>query len=354
MLSAAVSLWADGWLRASHMTQWVLERYKVADDLRTDSYIRRLRLNLWGDMAPHLAWKVDLRNDNIGYRESGTGEFQVGEAYLSIYGFLGDATADLRLYRSRIDVSRTQSIGTSALVHIDRPQVSDAAAQFVSRNRRNDNIQLNLARKFLRIQLAAGRGVEERLTDAAGVTLEGALSQKRPFYGGKIRYHRGDARQVETYFGRGSHLEVGVGYWVSPAITYRPEGAPVWYRTDHRLLNVELSMHRRGLFLQSEYFRFDGVVKDFLRAPSVTGSSWGWYLLGEYYLRPVAPFLRIERWDRYEEAGGYSYSSDLGGLHWYIRKNALKLGVAYGIDRYGERLGGRDVRSFKLTTQWMF
>jgi len=247
----AMGVWSFGaqelWIKASHLGQWTWERYKEGGDLKSDVYLRRMRLVLCGG-AGSFSWKVDLRNDNIGYRDNGTGTFKAGE----VYGRIGYGPGDLRFYRPRIDVSRTQSISAKRLVHYDRPKVSDAAAQFVSRDRRNDNIQINLQKGPWRLQSAVGKGLEaQKFTDAAGHTLEGSLSQDSPCYGAKVRYALGDARRTETYFGKGRHFELGVAYWLSPDILYRPQDADSAYSTDHHLLNVELSAHKGPSFCRA-------------------------------------------------------------------------------------------------------
>jgi hypothetical protein len=127
------------------------------------------------------------------------------------------------------------------------------------------------------------------------------------------------------------------------------------------LINYELSAHYKNAFVQAEYFDFDGVVKDFTPSldPVETGKSSGWYVTGEYVMPEfgyAAPFVRYEKWDKWNDEAGYDYTSKIAGVNWYLRGNTTKVGLLVQKDEYGENLdkGARDETSFRVTSQWFF
>jgi hypothetical protein len=123
---------------------------------------------------------------------------------------------------------------------------------------------------------------------------------------------------------------------------------------------MEISGHYNGFFAQAEYFKFDGVVKSY-NLPSSgdveIGSSNGWYATSEYVFKDfyyIAPFVRYEKWDRYEEENGYEVTSKLAGINWYLRGNTTKVGIIYQEDEFGINTGDKDVRKLRITSQWFF
>ncbi len=348
--------------------QGTFENYQVdypnkPDINNYDGYLRRARLEVGVGFSKNVSFSMDIRSDKTNYQDKGEQGFSIGDAYIKIKKPFGTSLVNFKLYRAKIDVSRTETVKSAWVIHYDRPFVADAAAQYISHNRRATNAQIyGDYKKKLHYQIAVGDGVYSgKFYDAAGHSFSGKFNQKSLFYGGKIWLSPiegwEETKRTETYFGEGKHAEIGVGYWVSPNIFYQPTTASQGYSTDHKLLNIEASMHYEGLFVQGEYFWFDGVVKDFLKAPQIQGESTGWYVTGEYCLKDfyyLAPFVRYERWDRFKDASGYTLTSKIFGINWYLRGNSTKLGFAVQKDSYGKNIGDKDVSRYKLTTQWYF
>jgi len=271
---------------------------------------------------------------------------------------------NLKLYRGKIDVSRTETVKSAYVLHYDRPHVADEAAQFITHNRRGTNIKMyGDWKKKVHYEVAFGDGVYSgKFHDATGASFNGdSFTQKSFFYGGKVILSPFDGweekKRTESYFGQGKHFEIGAAYWKSPNIAYTVSG--VSKEIDHELINLEMSAHYKGAFVQAEYFKFDGVVKSFDTAPQTIGQSNGWYVTGEYVfedLNYVAPFVRYEKWDKLEDENGYDLESKIAGVNWYLRGNTTKVGLTVQKDTYGANLkdGARTETRYKLTTQWFF
>ncbi|BCD59881.1 MULTISPECIES: hypothetical protein [unclassified Nitratiruptor] len=329
-----------------------------------DAYLRRVRFEVTAGFGKHTSFTMDIRNDKANYRDSGEKEFNVGDAYLKIKKPFGTSLANFKLYRGKIDVSRTETVKSAYVIHYDRPHVADEAAQYISHNRRATNIQMygNWKHKIA-YQIAMGDGVYSgKLKDARGKKFSSSTAngfhQDEFFYGGKIVLSPFDGweekKRTETYFAQGKHFSIGAAYWKSPDINF-VDGNGKAVKLDHTLINYELSAHYKGAFVQAEYFKFDGVVSDWNNAQ--VGKSNGWYVTGEYVIPSlyyIAPFARYEKWDKLEDANGYDMTSKIAGINWYLRGNSTKVGIAYQEDDYDVNVGDKKVKRVKFTTQWFF
>ncbi len=350
------------WLKAGVRIQGTFEN-KETKNLTTgetnslqDAYLRRTRFEIAAGFGKYSSFVMDVRNDKANLEDKGEGGFNVGDAYVQIKKPFDTSLVNFKLYRAKIDVSRTETVKSARVLVYDRPKVADEAAQFISENRRAANVQMfGDWNKKVHYQVAVGDATaSDHSVDATGSRIDGSIKDQNFFYGGKIVLSPFDGweetERTETYFGQGKHFAVGVGYWKAGGIEYDTGDT-----TDHTLVNYELSAHYKNAFIQAEYFDFDGVVKDW--GSNETGKSSGWYATGEYVmpeLAYLAPFVRYEKWDKYDDAAGYDYTSKMAGVNWYLRGNTTKVGLLVQKDTYGENIGNKETTSARLTTQWFF
>lgn len=353
---------SDMWLKAGVRIQGTFENRDVddrsaanADESFNDAYLRRVRFEVAAGFNKYASFVMDIRNDKANYKDDGEEQFNVGDAYVQIKKPFATSLVNFKLYRAKIDVSRTETVKSARVIHYDRPQVADEAAQYITHNRRGTNAQMfGDWKKKVHYQVAFGDGVYSGKLKSAQGEKSAGVTQKNFFYGGKVVLSPFDGweetSRTETYFAQGKHFEIGAGYWVSPDIAM-DEGITV----DHKLLNLEMSAHYKGAFVQAEYFDFDGVVKDFTSLE--TGKSKGWYATGEYVIEELgylAPFARYEKWDKFSGAKGYELTSVMGGVNWYLKGNTIKAGITLQEDTYGAHIGDEKERRVKLTSQWFF
>jgi hypothetical protein len=356
----------DMYLKLGTRLQGTFERREkdyagTANDIETnDAYGRRVRLEVEAGFDKHTSFTMDIRNDNVNAEDKGEQTFNVGDAYLQIKKPFDTSLVNFKAYRGKIDVSRTETAKSAYTVHYDRPHVADEAAQYITHNRRGTNAQMfGDWDKKVHYSVGFGDGVHSKtLKDAAGTTSAGVKSQDF-FYGGKVKLSPFDGweekKVTETYFGHGQHFTVGAAYWKTGAIVTNEIASGI----DHELINLELSAHYGGASFSAEYFDFDGVVKKWANgnAAGNIGKSNGWYALGEYVftdLGYIAPFVRYESWDKFKDADGYDFKSEIYGINWYLRGNTTKVGLAYQKDSYGTAIGNYDDNRYKVTTQFFF
>lgn len=340
----------------------------TADISTNDAYLRRVRLEVEAGFDKHTSFIMDIRNDNANSEDKGEQTFNVGDAYLNIKSPFDTSLVNFKLYRGKIDVSRSETAKSAYQVHYDRTHVADEAAQFITHNRRGTNAQMyGDWEKKVQYQVAMGDGVYSgAFKDAKGATLNAVSSGKVEsqdfFYGGKIKVSPFDGWEetelTETYMGQGKHFTLGAAYWKTGNIKAKQSTGTTM--VDHELVNLEASAHYLGASVSAEYFAFDGVVKDWSAATKTVGKSNGWYAQGEYVFTDfgfVAPFYRYESWNKFKDAAAgenFDLTSKIAGVNWYLRGNTTKVGFSVQNDTYGKTLGDYTDTRYKVTSQFFF
>jgi len=345
----------------------------VADTDLTDAYLRRARLEVGAGFGEHTSFYMDLRSDRVNQGFRGEGDFNIGDAYVKISKPFDTSLVNFKLYRAKIDVARTETVKSAYVIAYDRPLVADAAAQFISLNRRAANVQMyGDWKKKIHYQIATGDAVgTNALRDLTGVD-NFTVTDQSLFYGGKIILSPfngwEELKKTETYMGQGKHFSVGAAYWTVPRIKgttadESPSNGEA-FDLNHELINIEASAHYKGFFIQSEFFKFKDVVEDWNAPVLNVGESDGWYITSEYVMTNfhyIAPFARYETWDRFEGTDGTDQEAVLVGANWYLRGNTTKVGLVYEKVKFGPNLilidgnrSARDEQKIRITSQFFF
>ncbi len=360
---------SDMWLKAGVRIQGTFENVSTnytnaatADISTPDAYLRRVRFEVAAGFNKWASFVMDVRNDKANFEDDGEKGFNVGDAYVKIKKPFNTSLVNFKLYRAKIDVSRTETVKSARVIAYDRPKVADEAAQYITHNRRGTNIQAyGDWDKKVHYQIAAGDGVASaKLVDAKGNKIGSNITQGSFFYGGKVVLSPFDGweetKRTETYFAQGKHFEIGAAYWASENIDTL---GVIAQKIDHTLVNLEMSAHYKGLFVQAEYFDFDGVVEDWTTS-TTTGKSSGWYATSEYVIESLnflAPFVRYESWNKFEGKDGYDYTAATAGVNWYLKGNSIKAGLVYQTEEYGAGFGvngEKSIDTVRLTSQFFF
>jgi len=373
----------DMWLKVGVRVQGSMESKKTdyadatkLDTNLNDAYLRRVRLEIAAGFGHGISYVMDIRNDKSNYGvENDEGQFSVGDAYLKIKKPFDTSLVNFKLYRAKIDISRTETVKSARVIAYDRPYVADVAAQYISFNRRGANIQMyGDYEKKIHYQVAFGSATSpDKIKDAVDEKLssQSSVTKQSFFYGGKIVLSPFDGweetSRTETYFAKGKHFSLGAGYWVVPSMEGTLDTSNVKYDLEHKLINLEVSGHYKGLFLQAEYFKFKDAVRSWVYNDDgsllgagdslSTGDANGWYVTGEYVMADlgyIAPFFRYEKDDRFEDSDDAELTSVMGGINWYLRGNTIKAGIYYQKDKYGVDIGNKDVDIIRLTSQFFF
>jgi len=242
------------WFQAGVRIQGTLENrqqdYKdpaQPDTNLNDAYLRRARLEVGAGFGKHTSFIMDIRSDRVNQFFRDEGEFRIGDAYVKISKPFDTSLVNFKLYRAKIDVSRTETVKSAYVISYDRPLVADAAAQFISFNRRAANVQVyGDWKKKIHYQLASGDAIQgNALRDLAGLSTFEVTDQSL-FYGGKVILSPfngwEEIKKTETYMGQGKHFSVGAAYWTVPQIKGETINNAV-FDLNHELINIEASAH---------------------------------------------------------------------------------------------------------------
>ena len=329
-----------------------------------DFFARRVRFQFEALLPNNILYNMDIRNDSANQDDRGEDHFNIGDAYVQIpVSLSGNSKHTLRLFRAKVDVSRSETVSSAALIFVNRAFVADEAANFVNHNRRATNAQLigNFYKKAS-YQLVIGDGVHsDDFSDARENTVE-SIERQNFMVGGKLRFHPfagwEDLKPSETYMGEGKHFSFGAGFFNTSNINIEATDGGVTDTISRNLTNFEMSGHYKGWLLTGEYFIFDGVIEDHEAAKLNVGKSEGWYVQGEKVFPDfhyIAPFARYEKWDRFITSGDYITTDQLYGVNWYLNGNRFKVSLAYEVTENGDDSGlAKESEAYHFATAWHF
>jgi opacity protein-like surface antigen len=139
----------DMWIKLGVRVQGTFENWKTdyavaaePDTNNWDAYLRRTRFEISAGFTKHISYVMDIRNDKANYQDKGEQTFNVGDAYLKISKPFDTSLVNFKLYRGKIDISRTETVKSAYVLHYDRPHVADEAAQYITHNRRGTNAKM--------------------------------------------------------------------------------------------------------------------------------------------------------------------------------------------------------------------
>ncbi len=310
-----------------------------------DLYLRRARVNLQYQTQRHHMIYMDLRNDNLNEGDQGEGSLSIGDAFYEIpidSPFIDDIT----LFRSKVDVSYSQTASSKDLIHPNRSRVSDYASNFVVHNRRATNLQANGGNDWLTYQLVISDGIQsEEVEKLSGTTTISNISKQDLTYGAKARFYLWNgvdnkkAELQETFYGAKKTLSFGLGAFVNPKIQYTlSDGRKISH--SRTLYNGEISFAYNHFRFLAEGFLFKGDILD--PSQSRFGDAWGTYMRSEYILGKVAPYIGLNYLRRDKNQRDSYETSQLVGINYYAQKKSRRYGISFENIENGRLIGLSD------------
>ncbi|MCR9204105.1 MAG: hypothetical protein NXH75_05985 [Halobacteriovoraceae bacterium] len=311
-----------------------------------DLYLRRARVNLqYETQNLHLIY-VELRNDNSNRGDSGERTLFIGDAFYEV-PLSSPFLDNLTLFRSKVDVSYSQTSSSKNLINPTRARVSDFAANFIVHNRRANNIQLNGGGKSWTFQLAVSDGIQKDEVEVPfGTVTVSSIQEQSLTVGGKLRYYlwnpgnTGEKAELqETYYGKMKTLSVGFGTFFNNGITFGLSDGRTLSRS-RQLYNFELSFAYNNFRFLSEAMYFKGDTLNL--AQSRFGNSWGSYIRAEYIIGKLAPYFGLNSFKRDEGDENSFEHTQLIGINYYAAKKTRRYGLSFRNYEYGSSLTNRD------------
>lgn len=330
--------------------QAILEQDKSTDS--QDFYLRRTRLNIVYKPWENHTIVYDIRNDGANNKDKGENTFNIGDGYWKI-DINKNTIKNIKLFRSKVDVSYSQTSSSKNLFNPQRAEVSEHASDFVINNRRAVNAQVNGNIGNLAYQVAISDGVQSGdLTALNGNSIAKVNFQKLT-YGTKLRYFFfGDAKKnksQDTFYGQHDTFSIGFGYFANDKINVDNSdniGALKEFTFNRKLSNVELSYSYSNFRLIAEYFKLSGDLMN-LKAVStdeILGQSDGHYAQLEYVFGKWAPYVIYESFDKNKASNDSVQTVATLGLNYYERLEATRFGVAYKIKKNDTSIGNNKVK----------
>ncbi|MFT5086915.1 MAG: phosphate-selective porin [Candidatus Latescibacterota bacterium] len=282
-------------------------------ETETDAYLRRARLEIVGRPRKNLLYIVAFSGDRWD-QKGRANEIILGYALVD-YKFSDPLSLQLGL--AKLPYSRGTLTSSSRLLLVDRPAVADMGARFFKYFAPHIVLHGKFANGALAYNFALSDGFQAGDSDRAfsGKTV---VTSGDP--GGVLRIEWSPAgwiekRKSDSHQGLGQHLTLGLNTVWQNDIGLEDIG-----KENRLLLGADLSYHRKGLSLQSEYL--------YMKRDSASEVELsGWYVQGGYFFinRRIEPAFRFDLIDENADTDDDQTKIFTGGINWYIEGHALKV-----------------------------
>ena len=286
-----------------------------------DNYLRRLRLEIGGNMVKDLKYNLVFEADKNGkFASSGspTNEVKIQTANID-YKF--NDSFGVRFGKAKLPYSRVSLTSSSKQLIVERPVSTEAAKKLF-----DDYYQSHLMFSGKALEglfgynFAIGDGWEPNSTISTGTTVH----KSSPLYIARFEVSPPgwvEASQSDAHLGKGKHLTIGANIASQKGIEYKTTAD----EEDRTLTGLDISGHWEGFTGQFEYntWKAESTVSANSKEPK------GWYLQAGYLI----PDLNLEPVARYEVYDQDSNSSDKQektttvGVNWYLKGHSMKIGL---------------------------
>lgn len=297
-----------------------------------DFYGRRMRFQ--SEMIYQNDWKLyfDLRNDRVNQDSGGERNFAIGDGYLQ-----KKINKDMwvKLFRAKVDMSYSQTVSSSRLLHPTRSRITDFASDYVSEARRASNLQLNgILNEMLYYQVFVGKSTSTDALEDLNENTATSIAEQGPTYGAKLRLHiYGDPRETltETFYDKKLRLMLGLGHFRIDQLTYSTANVTN-FEQDRAISQAELVFTYGGFTLISEYFHLADIVENFTATSLNKSDSSGYYVMANQFISDdKSIFTRFEDWQTLDSNEALERREYMLGGNYYYSGNRLRFGGSYAI-----------------------
>src|SRR3990170_4654191 len=300
-----------------------------------DSYLRRLRLEIGGNMVKELKYSLVFEADKNGKFASSSGS-PTNEVKIQIanidYKF--DDAFGVRFGKAKLPYSRVSLSSSSKQLIVERPVSTEAAKKLF-----DDYYQSNLmfsgkvSEGIFAYNFAIGDGWEPNST-ISGTTV---VHKSSPLYIAMFEVSPPgwvEASQSDAHLGKGKHLAVGVNYATQKGIEYKTTA----FEEDRTLTGLDVSGHWEGFTGQFEYNAFKVESTDTTK----NNEPKGWYIQGGYFVPGInlEPVARYEVYDQDSNSSDKQEKTTTVGINWYLKGHSMKVGLNRASTKYDSSASG--------------
>ena len=331
-----------------------------------DSYLRRLRLEIGGNMVKELKYSLVFEADKNGKFASSSGS-PTNEVKIQIanidYKF--DDAFGVRFGKAKLPYSRVSLSSSSKQLIVERPVSTEAAKKLF-----DDYYQSNLmfsgkiAEGLFAYNFAIGDGWEPNSTIHSGSTTTDynttcdsstpptctttatstdtniKVHKSSPLYIARLEFSPPgwtEASQSDAHLGKGKHLTVGANYATQKGIEYKVTA----FEEDRILAGIDVSGHWEGFTGQLEYntWKIESTDTSKNKEPN------GWYIQAGYIIPGinVEPVARYEVYDQDSNKDNKQEKTTTVGVNWYLKGHSMKIGLNRVSTKYDSSASGTDV-----------
>lgn len=301
-----------------------------------DNYLRRLRLEIGGNMVKELKYSLVFEADKNGKFASSSGS-PTNEVKIQIanidYKF--DDAFGVRFGKAKLPYSRVSLSSSSKQLIVERPVSTEAAKKLF-----DDYYQSNLmfsgkiAEGLFAYNFAIGDGWEPNST-ISGTTV---VHKSSPLYIARVEVSPPgwvEADKSDAHLGKGKHLTVGANYATQKGIEYKTTA----FEEDRTLLGLDVSGHWEGFTGQVEY---NSWKEEFTDPSKSEKEPTGWYIQAGYLIPGinVEPVARYEIYDQDSNSDNKQEKTSTVGVNWYLKGHSMKIGLNRVSTKYDSSASG--------------
>jgi len=300
-----------------------------------DNYLRRLRLEIGGNMVKELKYSLVFEADKNGkFASSGspTNEVKIQMANID-YKF--NDSLGVRFGKAKLPYSRVSLTSSSKQLIVERPVSTEAAKKLF-----DDYYQSHLmfsgkaSEGLFAYNFAIGDGWEPNSTISTGTTVHKSsllyIARFEVSPPGWVEADKNDA-----HLGKGKHLTVGANYATQKGIEYKTTA----YEEDRTLTGLDVSGHWDGFTGQFEYNTWKEEYTDPSKSEKEPN---GWYLQAGYLIPDmnIEPVARYEVYDQDSNSDDKQEKTTTIGVNWYLKGHSMKIGLNRASTKYDNSASG--------------
>ena len=306
-----------------------------SNESEMDMYVRRIRLEIGGQLYTNLKYSLVFEADKNGKFASTSGsptnEIKIQTANID-YKFQ-DAFA-VRFGKAKLPYSRVSLTSSSKQLIIERP-VSTEAAKKLFDDYYQSHLMLHgkVAEGILAYNLALGDGWEPNSTINSST-----VHKSDPLYIARLELSLPgwtEKDKSDAHLGKDKHLVLGVNYASQKGIEYKTTA----YGEDRTLMGADISGHYEGFTAQFEY----NLWKEEYTDPSKKAKEpKGWYAQAGYFISGLnaEPVARYEVYDQDSNSSDKKETTTTIGANWYGKGHSFKIGLNWAHTEYEKNASG--------------
>jgi len=306
-----------------------------SNESEMDMYVRRIRLEIGGQLYTNLKYSLVFEADKNGKFASTSGsptnEIKIQTANID-YKFQ-DAFA-VRFGKAKLPYSRVSLTSSSKQLIIERP-VSTEAAKKLFDDYYQSHLMLHgkVAEGILAYNLALGDGWEPNSTINSST-----VHKSDPLYIARLELSLPgwtEKDKSDAHLGKDKHLVLGVNYASQKGIEYKTTA----YGEDRTLMGADISGHYEGFTAQFEY----NLWKEEYTDPSKKAKEpKGWYAQAGYFISGLnaEPVARYEVYDQDSNSSDKKETTTTIGANWYGKGHSFKIGLNWARTEYEKNASG--------------